>query len=127
MLQHRGTRPRGLASAPMRLRTVLPRRPGRNCAQGSFVFSLKACRFSQGFIPHDWQDSTNPLERLNVEIKRRTNAVGIFPHDASIVRWVGAMLLQQNDKWSLNRRCMQLEGLQTLSDTAPTRLCAVAR
>jgi putative transposase len=70
--------------------------------------------------------STNPLERLNAEIKRRTNVVGIFPNDASITRLVGAMMLEQNDEWSLNRRYMQLEGLQTLSDTVPTRLSAVA-
>lgn len=43
------------------------------------------------------------------------------------VRLVGAMMLKQNDEWSLNRRYMQLEGLQTVSDTAPTRLPAVAR
>ena len=71
--------------------------------------------------------STNPLERLNAEIKRRTNVVGIFPNDASITRLVGAMMLEQNDEWSLNRRYMQLEGLQTLTDTMPTRLSAVAR
>lgn len=71
--------------------------------------------------------STNPLERLNAQIKRRTNVVGIFPNDASIVRLVGAMMQEQNDEWSLNRRYMQLEGLQILSDTAPTRLSAVAR
>lgn len=40
---------------------------------------------------------------LNAEIKRRTNVVGIFPNDASIVRLVGAMMLEQNDEWSLNR------------------------
>ena len=50
-----------------------------------------------------------------------------FPNDAAIVRLVGAMMLEQNDEWSLNRRYMQLEGLQTLCDTAPTRLSAVAR
>lgn len=44
---------------------------------------------------------------------------GIFPNDASIVRLVGAMMLEQNDEWSLNRRYMQLEGLQTVSDTVP--------
>ena len=71
--------------------------------------------------------STNPLERLNAEIKRRTNVVGIFPNDASITRLVGAMMLEHNDEWSLNRRYMQPEGLQTLSDTVPTRLSAVAR
>ena len=67
------------------------------------------------------------MERLNVEIKRRPNVVGIFPNDTSITRLVGAMMLEQNDEWSLNRRYMQLEGLQSLSDTVPTRLSAVAR
>ena len=51
----------------------------------------------------------------------------IFPNDSSITRLVGAMMLEQNDEWSLNRRYMQLEGLQTLCDTPPTRLSAVAR
>jgi len=77
--------------------------------------------------PGEIMPVTNPLERLNAEIKRRTNVVGIFPNDASITRLVGAMMLEQNDEWSLNRRYMQLEGLQTLSDTVPTRLSAVAR
>ena len=71
--------------------------------------------------------STNPLERLNAEIKRRTNVVGIFPNDRAITRLVGAMLLEQNDEWSLNRRYMQLEGLQSLTDTALTRMSAIQR
>ena len=53
--------------------------------------------------------------------------VGIFSNDAAIVRLVGAMMLEQNDGWSQNRRHMQFAGLQTLCDTAPTRLSAVAR
>jgi putative transposase len=53
--------------------------------------------------------------------------VGIFPNDAAITRLVGAMMLEQNDAWSPNRRYMTLEGLQALSDTLPTRLPAVAR
>ena len=65
--------------------------------------------------------------RMNAEIKRRTSVVGIFPNDPSIVRLVGAMMLEQNGEWSLNRRYRQLEGLQTLSDTGPTRLSAAAR
>jgi putative transposase len=69
--------------------------------------------------------STNPLERLNAEVKRRTNVIGIFPNDAAIVRLVGAMMLEQNDEWSLQRRYMQLEGLLSLSDNQPARLSAV--
>ena len=69
--------------------------------------------------------STNPLERLNAEIKRRTDVVGIFPSDSSITRLVGALLLEQNDEWQLNRRYMQLEGMEAVSDNQRPRLSAV--
>jgi len=48
--------------------------------------------------------STNPLERLNKEIKRRTNVGGIFPNDAAITRLVGSQLLEQQEEWQLERR-----------------------
>ena len=69
--------------------------------------------------------STNPLERLNAEVKRRTNVVGIFPNERAIIRLVGAMMLEQNDEWSLQRRYMQLEGLQSLCENQSARLSAV--
>jgi transposase-like protein len=61
--------------------------------------------------------STNPIERLNGEIKRRTEVVGIFPNDGAIVRLVGALLLEQNDEWAVQRsRYMTLETIATMSD-----------
>lgn len=61
--------------------------------------------------------STNPLERLNGEIKRRTNVVGIFPNEAAITRLIGAILLEQNDEWAVQRaRYMTLETIAPMSD-----------
>ena len=82
-----------------------------------------------GFPAEHWPKlhSTNGLERLNGEIKRRTEVVGIFPNEAAIVRLVGAILLEQNDEWAVQRgRYMTLETMATLSDNAVVGLPAVA-
>jgi transposase-like protein len=61
--------------------------------------------------------STNPLERVNAEIKRRTEVVGIFPNEAAITRLVGAILLEQNDEWAVQRsRYMTLETIAPITD-----------
>ncbi len=71
--------------------------------------------------------STNPIERLNGEIKRRTNVVGIFPNEAAIRRLVGAILLEQNDEWAVQRgRYMTLETIAELCDEPLIKLPAVA-
>jgi putative transposase len=71
--------------------------------------------------------STNPLERLNAEIKRRTQVVGIFPNEAAITRLVGAILLEQNDEWAVQRaRYMTLETIASVSEDPIVTLPAVA-
>jgi putative transposase len=80
------------------------------------------------FAREHWSQiaSTNPLERVNKEIKRRTNVVGIFPNDAAVVRLVGALMLETNDEWAVSRRYMTLETLCAMGDTPLISLPAMA-
>ena len=71
--------------------------------------------------------SINPIERINGEIKRRTDVVGIFPNDEAIVRLVGALLLEQNDEWAVQRaRYITLETMAPPSDSATVSLPVLA-
>src|SRR5690349_2730289 len=71
--------------------------------------------------------STNPLERVNGEIKRRTEVVGIFPNEDAITRLVGAILLEQNDEWAVQRgRYMTLETIAPLGDDPAVSFPAIA-
>jgi putative transposase len=72
------------------------------------------------FPPDHWRKlrSTNPLERFNREIGRRTDVVGIFPNDAALLRLAGMLLLEQNDEW--------LVGHRYLSETSMTLVLATA-
>ena len=70
---------------------------------------------------------TNPLERFNSEIKRRSEMVGVFPNEDAIVRLIGALLLELNDEWAVQRaHYMTLESIASLSDDPLVSLPALA-
>src|ERR687893_533460 len=63
--------------------------------------------------------STNPLERLNKEVKRRADVVGIFPNEESIIRLIGAVLMEANDEWQLQHRYMGVEAMGEMLSPPP--------
>jgi putative transposase len=105
----------------------LPRRRSRRRPCGTGLIALRSMDDSEhdvlAYLAFPAQHrtklhSTNPLERLNKEVKRRADVVGIFPNEASITRLIGAVLLEQNDEWQLQHRYMQLEAMAELLQPA---------
>jgi transposase-like protein len=88
---------------------------------------LDVLAFTQFPVVH-WRKiwSNNPLERLNKEIKRRTNVVGIFPNDTAVIRLVGAVLADQHDDWIIARRYLTDTSLAELDSTRETDTTSAA-
>ena len=92
---------------------MLPNAPvpdGRTVLTTPDTTGIEAVKDHSGHPPSFIRDN-NSLERLNKEIRRRTDVVGIFPSDASAIRLAGALLIEQNDEWLVGRRYLSAESL----------------
>jgi transposase-like protein len=134
MLRHCRPAQRGMVSAALREIFNADSHPGARERCGDVIERLRApapkvAELLEGaeedllafyrFPPAHWSKlrSTNPLERVNREIGRRADVVGIFPNDASAIRLAGALLIEQNDEWLVSRRYLSEESLAlVLSD-----------
>ena len=121
------------AAASQILRHVADQLRGKWPKLGAFIDDSEADALAHMDFPVQHRTKlhgTNPIERLNKEVKRRADVVGIFPNEGSIIRLIGAVLLEQNDEWQTQHRYMQTEAMAEVMtppiDALPTQFTTVA-